>query len=102
MSSLSPNPTFWNLSQRMRGKYLATESCFLKQLRCKELLGLVMLVKDDMDVQVIKELSDDNQLAAIWVKIGVRGRRPMILGGVYWEHRFIYQDQPNSSRTDQM
>ena len=42
---------------------------------------LVVLIKDNLDFKILDELGDD-RLAALWIKIGARGRRPMIIGSV--------------------
>ena len=63
------------------------------------LYRLVVLVKDGMDVKVINELSDEN-LSALWLKTGTRGRRPMIIGAMYREFRYIHQKIQTESGTD--
>ena len=60
---------------------------------------LVVLVRDNIDIKVIKELGD-NRLSALWLKIGARGRRPMIIGAIYREFRYIYQNIPDDSGSD--
>ena len=44
---------------------------------------------------------NDNTVAAIWLKLGARGRRPMLIGGIYREHRYIYTQDDSVSSTDQ-
>ena len=39
----------------------------------------------------------DNLVAAIWIKVGTRGRRPMILAAIYREHQLIFQQGPNDT-----
>ena len=57
-----------------------------------------MLVKDGLDVKISEHLMDTT-VAAIWVKIGARGRRPMTLCAVYREHRYILQPGPGPNET---
>ena len=50
-----------------------------------------MLVKEGVQVELLPELMETD-VAAIWVKLGVKGRKPLILSGIYREHRFLDQD----------
>ena len=52
---------------------------------------LVILIKDGIRVEVQKKYMD-NQIAAIWLKIGARGKKPLLMAGVYREHRFLFQE----------
>ena len=57
---------------------------------------IVMLVRDGIDVKILNEYSDSS-VAGIWVKLGARGRKPMVIGGIYREHRFIHHLNDNDS-----
>ena len=70
-----------------------------RTVEARRLVRIVMLVKSDMEVKVLKEYMDTD-VAAIWVKIGARGRKPMVLGGVYREFQYLEQGQPNPSSSD--
>ena len=65
----------------------------------QEFSRLIVLVKDTIEVKVLDQLSDE-RVAAIWLKIGATGRKPMVLGCVYREHRFMRQDEPEFSASD--
>ena len=60
---------------------------------------LLVLVKEDLEYKIVEELND-NKLAAIWLKIGARGRKPMLVGAIYREHRYLLQDDPGISASD--
>ena len=59
---------------------------------------LVLLVKDELQVQVLDHLMN-NSAAAIWIKIGSRGRKPMLVGFFYREQQFLRLDQSDDSLT---
>ena len=71
-----------------------------KTVELQKISRLVILVKEDLDMKVVEELGD-NTLAAIWLKIGGCGRKPMLLGAVYRKHRYLLQDDPTISASDQ-
>ena len=52
---------------------------------------LVMLVREEIEVKVMEHLMDQ-EVAAIWVRISARGRKSLILGAMYREHQFIWQN----------
>ena len=59
---------------------------------------MLVLVRNGMDVKLCENMMDTT-VAAVWMRIGARGRRPMTLAAVYREHQFIIQDGPNDSVT---
>ena len=61
---------------------------------------LVMLVRNGVEVKVMNEFMDTS-LATIWIKVGAKGRRPMLIGSIYREHQFLYQHDPNLSGSPQ-
>ena len=63
------------------------------------LARLVMLIREGIEVKIQRQFMD-NIVAAVWIKIGAPGRKPMILGGMYREHKFIYDNAPADSGTD--
>ena len=65
----------------------------------RQLVRLVMLVKEGVRVEEMKNLMD-SETASIWVKVGPQGRKPLLIGGIYREHQFLEQGEDNSSETD--
>ena len=57
---------------------------------------LVLLHKEEMQVKLMPELMDKS-VAAVWLKIGHRGRKPIVLAGYYREHQYILQDDRDDS-----
>ena len=43
----------------------------------------------------------DNSVCSVWIKIGAKGRKPLILAGIYREFRYLSQQDPNLSGTPQ-
>ena len=60
----------------------------------------MVLARDSIEVNIVEELGD-KRLSAMWLKIGARGRRPMYIGAIYREFRYISLNQPDNSETDQ-
>ena len=58
---------------------------------------LVLLVREGLEVNLLEEFMEDD-ISAIWVRVGRKGKCPTHVGGIYHEHKFIWQDQPNSSK----
>ena len=54
----------------------------------RNLARIVMLVKQGVDVELMPDLMD-SQVAAIWVKLRSKGRKPLVLSGIYREHRYL-------------
>ena len=63
------------------------------------LARMVMLVREGLNIKIQKNYMD-KCVAAIWIKIGAAGRKPMNICGVYREHRFIYEGAPEDSGSD--
>ena len=61
---------------------------------------LVMLVKEDLNYKLLDEYSD-KEIAAVWIRIGSKGKKPMVVAGIYREHQFLNKEKPNPSGTDQ-
>ena len=94
--------------------FIISEANMLNSLHdhCKDIIGysrivplttqvhkiarLVLLVRNGVRVEV-QEKYMDNQLAAVWLKIGARCRRPLFLSGMYREHRYLFQNDETSA-----
>ena len=61
---------------------------------------IVILVREGLELKVLQQYSD-KYVAAVWLKLGARGRKPMTLGCIYREHQFIHLDFPDDSGTDE-
>ena len=57
---------------------------------------LALYVKEGVQMTVLNQLIDA-EVAAIWVKLGAKGRKPMTLGFVYREFQYIMEDHPSNS-----
>ena len=57
---------------------------------------MLALVKEGVEVEVIPEIMDP-ETATIWMKIRRRGRRNLVIGAIYREHRLLKQPKPNLS-----
>ena len=57
---------------------------------------LILLVKEGVKVSIMDECMDVT-IPAIWVKIISRGRKPLVVGGLYREHHLLLQPQPNNT-----
>ena len=57
---------------------------------------IIMYVKDGLNVVKMEEIMD-NGVAAIWVKVGGRGKKPLIIAGVYREHKYLFQGPETST-----
>ena len=57
---------------------------------------LVLLVKEGVRVSLMDECMAD-EIPAIWVKVITRGRKPLVVGGLYREHHLWLQQQPNNT-----
>ena len=61
---------------------------------------IVILIREEIDIKILEQFSDTS-VAAVWLKIGARGRKPMTLGCIYREHQFIQLDTPGDSLSDE-
>ena len=62
---------------------------------------LVLLVKEGVRVSIMDQCMSD-QVPAIWVKIISRGRKPIVIGGLYRENHLLLQPQPNNTDDRQL
>ena len=62
----------------------------LKTTEVQKVARLIMFVKDGINVKMKKEYMD-NEVAAIWVRFGARGKKPLLISGVYREHTYLFQ-----------
>ena len=51
---------------------------------------LIIFVKETLKVEIKTEFMDV-QVAAIWLKVGARGRKPLLIGGIYREHKYLFK-----------
>ena len=58
---------------------------------------IVLLVREGIQYKVLDEYMA-NDLANIWVKIGQRGRKPQIVGGIYREHHLLQPGAPRGTQ----
>ena len=70
-----------------------------KTIEVQEISRLIIFVKENITVEIKNEFMD-NQIAAIWMKIGARGRKPLLLGGIYREHKYLLQPSDSVSGSD--
>ena len=59
---------------------------------------LVLFIREEIDFLLLDPLMTDHE-ASIWVKILIKGRRPICIGGNYREHRLLLQQMPNNTGT---
>ena len=57
---------------------------------------IVLLVKNDLAVHVMKDHMDDDT-AAIWIKVGLSRRNSLLVGGVYRQHQLLGGHQKDAS-----
>ena len=70
-----------------------------RTIEARSLVRIVMLVKEGVEVETLKNLMTDD-VASIWVKVGTKGRRPITIGAMYREHRYLEQGPDSDSETD--
>ena len=61
-----------------------------------KMIRIVLLVKDGLTVEILNNFMDP-KIAAIWCKIGSRGRKPMTICMAYREHQYILVENDNNS-----
>ena len=69
-----------------------------KTVEVQDVSRIVMLVREEMEVKIMEEYMD-NTIASIWIKVGSKGRRPLLIGAIYREFRYIRQNQEDDSWT---
>ena len=57
---------------------------------------IAVLIREGVNVEILDELNVE-QVAAVWLKLGSRGRKPMIVGCIYREFQYIHQVNPDDS-----
>ena len=57
---------------------------------------IILLSKEVLNIQIMEELMDP-RVSSIWVKMGGRGVKKLIIGGIYREHTLLKQQDPNNS-----
>ena len=60
---------------------------------------LVMLIRDNIEVHRLDQFMEDD-LAAVWVRVGRKGAKPLHIGGLYNEHRLLGQDRDGITNQD--
>ena len=65
----------------------------------RNMVRIVMLIKQGVQVELIEDLMD-TKVAAIWVKLSVKGKKPLAISGVYREHRYMKQGTDSDSNSD--
>ena len=61
-----------------------------KTAEVQNVARLVIFVKESVNVTILTEYMD-TEVAAIWLKCGARGRKPVFIAGMYREHKFLFQ-----------
>ena len=57
---------------------------------------IIMLIKSDLLYEVMEQHMEQDILS-MWIKINIRGRRKLVIGGLYREFRLIRQDNDDTS-----
>ena len=70
-----------------------------RTVEVRQLVRLVMLVREGVRVEEMRNLMD-SEIASIWVRVGPKGRKQLLIGGIYREHQFLEQGEDKSSETD--
>ena len=72
----------------------------LTRAKTTEILGysrIVLLSKSGINFKLENDRMDDD-ISSIWIKLGGRGRKSLLIGSIYREHFLIKQGEPNISR----
>ena len=69
-------------------------------VRNQAVARLVLLVKENLSVDIKEEYMDE-EVATVWIKIGARGKKPVLLSGIYREHKFLYMPEETGSDRSQ-
>ena len=70
-----------------------------KTTLARNMVRILMLVKSDVQVEVLDEFMD-SEVAAIWVKLAIKGKKPLVVSGIYREHQYLEQGADNTSESD--
>ena len=57
---------------------------------------LILLVKEGVRIEIMDDCMSQT-VPAIWIKVISRGRKPLVLGGMYREQHLLLQQQPNNT-----
>ena len=57
---------------------------------------IILLARNGVRLDIMNNCMDE-LTPAIWVKIITRGRKPLVIGGVYREFHLLLQQQPNNT-----
>ena len=60
---------------------------------------IVLLAKNELDIKIEENLMNED-ISAIWLSLAYAGNRRMKIGGIYREHRLLFQADPNPTKTD--
>ena len=60
---------------------------------------IVLLAKSELDIKIEDNLMHED-ISAIWLSLSYAGNRKMKIGGIYREHRLLFQPDPNPTKTD--
>ena len=63
------------------------------------LVRLVLLSKIDLNITIMEDFMND-KVAAIWVKVGEKRQKKMVIGGMYRQHKYIHVDNHDNSGLD--
>ena len=87
-----------NLYNDIPGHEIEIEGYTMIKAKTTSRLGysrIVLLCKTGNIFSVESERMDDD-ISSIWVKIGGRGKKGLLLGGMYREHTLVNQPEPNN------
>ena len=57
---------------------------------------IVLLAREGVKLSIMDEYMGD-EIPAIWVKLVTRGRKPLVIGGIYREFHLLLQPDPNNT-----
>ena len=59
-------------------------------VKVHQLSRLVLLAREGLEIKIVEELMN-TAVASIWVRITMKGMKPLLTGGVYREHQYLHQ-----------
>ena len=57
---------------------------------------ILLLAREGVKLDIMNECMD-RDIPAIWVKLITRGRKPLVIGGIYREFHHLLQTPPNNT-----
>ena len=78
--------------REVQGYYLVTPNTELYMNYSR----IVLLAREGVILTILNECMSNN-IPEIWVKVSTRGRKPIVVGGVYREFHHLLQPPPNTS-----